>query len=57
MTETDAGQAPPTRARARRRVTTAPPPGSDPTPPREPDRHRLDDNDERLKAEKPPHYS
>ena len=56
MTETDAGQAPPTRARARRRVTTAPPPGSDPTPPRETDRHRLDDNDERLKAEKPPHY-
>lgn len=56
MSETDAGHAPITRARGARRVTTAPPPGSDPAPTREPERHRLDENDERLKAEKPPHY-
>lgn len=54
--ETDAGHAPITGARGSRRVTTAPPPGSDPAPTREPERHRLDENDERLKAEKPPHY-
>jgi hypothetical protein len=56
MSETDEGHTPSVRTRTRRRVTTAPPPGSDPTPPREPDRHRLDENDERLTAEKPPHY-
>ncbi len=39
-----------------RRVTTEPPGGSDPTPTSEPPRHRLEENDERLKAEKPPHY-
>jgi hypothetical protein len=39
-----------------RRVTTEPPDGSDPTPSSEPSRHRLDENDERLNAEKPPHY-
>jgi hypothetical protein len=39
-----------------RRVTTEPPPGTDPTPAAEPDRHELTENDERLKAEKPPHY-
>ena len=46
---------------ARRRVTTAPPPGSDPAPgtdPRgaEPVRSRGDENDARLTADKPPHY-
>jgi hypothetical protein len=40
----------------RRRVTTQPPPGSDPAPQSEPERHELTENDERLKAEKPPHY-
>ncbi|MGE3193156.1 MAG: hypothetical protein AB7K08_06790 [Microbacteriaceae bacterium] len=39
-----------------RRVTTPPPDGSDPTPSSEPPRHRLDENDDRLNAEKPPHY-
>ena len=39
-----------------RRVTTDPAPGTDPTPAAEPDRHELTENDERLKAEKPPHY-
>ena len=39
-----------------RRVTTQPPDGSDPTPSAEPPRHRLDENDDRLNAEKPPHY-
>jgi len=45
-----------TERRTRRRVTTPPPPGSDPAPSREPERHRLDENDDRLRAEKPPHY-
>jgi hypothetical protein len=42
--------------RVRRRVTTPPPSGSDPTPVREEPRHTLEENDDRLKAEKPPHY-
>lgn len=46
---------PPPR-RKPRRVTTEPAPGSDPTPTPEPERHTLTENDERLKAEKPPHY-
>ncbi len=44
------------RPRVRRRATTPPPPGTDPSPLPEPGRHRLDENDDRLKAEKPPHY-
>ncbi len=48
---------PPTRpARHRKRVTTDAPPGTDPTPSSEPPRHALDENDERLRDEKPPHY-
>lgn len=48
--------------RARRRVTTAPPPGSDPAPARapltaEPERHGAGENDDRLRADKPPHYA
>jgi len=43
-------------ARRRRRVVVPPPEGSEPAPIGEPERHREDDNDERLKAEKPPHY-
>jgi hypothetical protein len=39
-----------------RRATTQPAPGSDPRPAPEPDRHTLTENDDRLKAEKPPHY-
>jgi hypothetical protein len=39
-----------------RRVTTEPPPGSDPNPEREPERHAETENDERLTREKPPHY-
>jgi hypothetical protein len=46
----------PRRVRARRRVTTAPPAGTDPSPQAEPERHALEENDERLRAEKPPHY-
>lgn len=42
--------------KVRRRATTAPPPGSDPHPAPEPERHSGTENDERLKAEKPPHY-
>ncbi|WP_439564115.1 hypothetical protein [Microcella sp.] len=56
MSETDAGRAPRVRGRGSRRVTTPPPPGSDPTPSPAPARHRLDENDARLTAEKPPHY-
>ncbi|MDO8337242.1 MAG: hypothetical protein Q7T15_03175 [Microcella sp.] len=44
------------RPRQRRRATTPPPPGSDPSPIAEPERHRVDENDARLTAEKPPHY-
>jgi hypothetical protein len=50
------GSGQPAPRRRRRRVTTAPPPGTDPTPASEPERHTLTENDERLKAEKPPHY-
>ncbi|MFM6982415.1 MAG: hypothetical protein ACKOWP_06605 [Microbacteriaceae bacterium] len=39
-----------------RRATTPPPPGSDPKPTPEPERHTLTENDERLRQEKPPHY-
>jgi hypothetical protein len=42
--------------KVRRRATTEPPQGSDPSPAREPERHTLTENDERLRAEKPPHY-
>ena len=42
--------------RSRRRATTPPPPGSDPTPLPEPPRGSGTENDERLKADKPPHY-
>jgi hypothetical protein len=42
--------------RRSRRVTTPPPPGSDPTPLPEPPRGTGAENDERLKADKPPHY-
>jgi hypothetical protein len=42
--------------RRRRRVTTEPPAGSDPEPLGEEARHTLEENDERLRAEKPPHY-
>jgi len=55
------GDAPRTR-RARRRVTTTAPPGSDPAPARapltaEPERHGSGENDDRLRADKPPHYA
>ncbi len=56
MTEPDAEPTPRARARGPRRVTTPPPPGSHAAPVPEPARHRLDENDERLRAEKPPHY-
>ncbi|CAN5365079.1 hypothetical protein BH09ACT4_BH09ACT4_09280 [soil metagenome] len=44
------------RPRHRRRVTTEPTPGVDPTPTSEPPRHELTANDQRLRDEKPPHY-
>jgi len=40
----------------RRRATTPHPPGSDPTPLPEPPRGTGTENDDRLKADKPPHY-
>jgi hypothetical protein len=42
--------------RKHRRVTTGPIPGTDPTPQPEPERHAENENDERLKADKPPHW-
>ncbi len=42
--------------RKHRRVRTEAVPGSDPNPAREPDRHSENENDERLKADKPPHW-
>ncbi len=45
-----------TPERKHRRVTTEPVPGSDPTPQPEPPRHSENENDERLKADKPPHW-
>jgi hypothetical protein len=52
----DAAPAAPVIRRLPRRATTQPVPGSDPRPAPEPDRHTLTENDDRLKAEKPPHY-
>lgn len=48
--------APPRPGRHRKRVTTDAPPGTDPTPSSESPRHALDENDQRLRDEKPPHY-
>lgn len=45
-----------TARRVRRRVTTEPPPGSDPTPTPEAPRHRAAENDEQLRRDKPPHW-
>ena len=39
-----------------RRVTTEPPPGSDPAPAPEPPRHASTENDDQLKRDKPPHW-
>jgi hypothetical protein len=44
------------RPRHRKRVTTDAPPGTDPTPSSEPPRHAQDENDQRLREDKPPHY-
>lgn len=44
------------RPKHRKRVTTEPQPGVDPTPSSEPPRHALDENDRRLREDKPPHY-
>ena len=46
----------PVRQRIRRRVTTPPPDGTDPTPAPEAPRHPGNENDERMRADKPPHY-
>lgn len=46
----------PTRPKHRKRVTTKPAPGVDPTPSSEPPRHALTENDQRLRDDKPPHY-
>jgi hypothetical protein len=46
----------PRRPRTRRRVTTPPPDGTDPTPAPEAPRHPGNENDERMRADKPPHY-
>lgn len=42
--------------RRHRRVRTDAVPGSDPTPAPEPRRHAPTENDDRLKADKPPHW-
>ena len=42
--------------RRHRRVRTAAVPGSDPTPAPEPRQHAPTENDDRLKADKPPHW-
>lgn len=49
-----AGVAPPPTGP--RRVTTDPVPGSDPNPEPEPSRHQPDENDERLRGDRPPHW-
>jgi hypothetical protein len=50
------GDEPPRRPKHRKRVTTEAPPGTDPTPSSERPRHALDENDQRLREDKPPHY-
>ena len=40
----------------RRRASTQPPSGSDPTPSPEPARHAANENDEQLRRDKPPHW-
>ena len=42
--------------RQRRRVTTDAVPGTDPAPANEPPRHIASENDDRLRADKPPHW-
>lgn len=42
--------------RRRRRVTTQPVGGYDPTPPPEPARHRDGENDDQLRRDVPPHW-
>lgn len=42
--------------RTGRRVTTEPVPGTDPNPTPEPPRSTGTENDQRLKADKPPHW-
>ncbi len=44
------------RRKRHRRVRTVAAPGSDPAPLPEPRRHAPDENDDRLKADKPPHW-
>jgi hypothetical protein len=44
------------KGRRHRRVRTAAVPGSDPTPAPEPRQHAPNENDARLKADKPPHW-
>lgn len=46
----------PKRVRKHRRVSTDPVPGSDPNPQPEPSRYSGEENDDRLKADKPPHW-
>jgi hypothetical protein len=51
------GESEPARKpRVRRRVTTPPPAGTDPTPAPEAPRHPSNENDARMHADKPPHY-
>jgi hypothetical protein len=42
--------------RPHRRVTTQPIAGTDPSPQAEPPRHAENENDDRLRADKPPHW-
>ena len=51
-----ASEAPARRPRVRRRVTTEAVPGTDPNPLPEPTRHASTENDDRLQADKPPHW-
>lgn len=54
--QVEQSDAPPTPRRPNRRVTTPPPPGTDPNPVPEPPRSTGSENDARLKADKPPHW-
>ena len=49
-------EAPRTGEKKRRRAQVPPPEGTDPHPEGEPDRFSDDDNAERLKGDKPPHW-